>query len=67
MHALSKYKFGKFEVYGANKYQPYLDRQYPDKYAIIYQPYNLHYKFSGIQKKTKFTLTPKLLEHIVPC
>ncbi len=65
---LKKYKFGELEVYGPNEYKPYLDRQYPewDQYAIIQQPHNYHYRLSGIEKKTKFILTPTLLKAAMP-
>lgn len=65
---LKKYQFGNLELYGANDPKPYLDRQYPewDKYAIIQQPHNYHIELSKIEEKTKFILTPKLLEPAHP-
>lgn len=65
---LKKYQFGEIEVYGPNKFQGYLDRQYPEwhKYAIIHQPHNYHIWLSGIEKKTKFFLTPGLLKAAQP-
>ncbi|WP_375318540.1 LicD family protein [Candidatus Tisiphia endosymbiont of Oplodontha viridula] len=65
---LRKYQFGEIEVYGPNEFKGNLDRAYPewDKYAVIQQPHNFHVTLSSIEKKTKFTLTPKLLEPAKP-
>lgn len=65
---LRKYQFGKIEIYGPNEFKGNLDRAYPewDKYAVIQQPHNFHVTLSPIEKKTKFTLTPKLLEPAKP-
>ncbi|XVN43294.1 MAG: LicD family protein [Candidatus Rickettsia vulgarisii] len=65
---LKKYKFGELELYGPNEFKAYLDRLYPewDKYAIIHQPHNYHITLSRIEEKTKFILTPKLLEPAKP-
>jgi lipopolysaccharide cholinephosphotransferase len=65
---LKKYQFGNLELYGPNEPKPYLDRQYPewDKYAVIQQPHKRHVILSRIEEKTKFILTPKLLEAAQP-
>lgn len=65
---LKKYQFGNLELYGPNEPKLYLDRQYPewDKYAVIQQPHNYHISLSRIEEKTKFILTPKLLEAAQP-
>jgi lipopolysaccharide cholinephosphotransferase len=65
---LKKYQFGNLELYGPNEPKPNLDRQYPewDKYAVIQQPHKYHIILSRIEKRTKFILTPKLLEAAQP-
>ncbi|MCC8417982.1 MAG: LicD family protein [Rickettsia endosymbiont of Bryobia graminum] len=65
---LKKYQFGNVELYGPNEPKPYLDRQYPewDKCAVIQQPHNYHITLFREWKKTKFILTPKLLEAAQP-
>ncbi|MFY9589443.1 LicD family protein [Rickettsia endosymbiont of Halotydeus destructor] len=66
---LRKYQFGNIEVYGPQKPQGNLNRQYSewDKYAVIQQPHNNHLSFlTNIEKKTKFLLTPALLKPAQP-
>jgi lipopolysaccharide cholinephosphotransferase len=65
---LKKYQFGEIEIYGPNESKGNLDRAYPewDKYAVIQQPHNFHVTLSPIEQKTKFILTPKLLEPAKP-
>lgn len=65
---MKKYQFGEIEVYGPDNAKGYLNRQYPawDIYTIIQQPHKYHVWLSGIEKKTKFTLTPALLKAAQP-
>ncbi|XVN40466.1 MAG: LicD family protein [Rickettsia endosymbiont of Argas persicus] len=65
LYPLKKYKFGSLEIYGPHNPQENLNRVYPDwdKYAIIHLPHSTHLPFlSNIERKTKFILTPALLE-----
>ena len=65
---LRKYQFGEIEVFGPKESQPNLNRLYPGwhKYAVIQQPHNLHIRLNGIEQKTKFLLTPRLLQPAMP-
>lgn len=65
---LKKYKFGEIEVFGPKEFKSNLNRLYPgwDEYAVIQQPHNFHVRLNGIEQKTKFLLTPKLLQPAMP-